>query len=117
MPRFAYWTILIGNAPTAFRGRTREELVPTLRQIQRRHPEAILRWFARGRVWDSPMEADTSLRQERQAATARRPALRAGGFDRRQKPGPRDRKPRPPAPVGRDTKRSPAAAPRGKRRS
>ncbi len=33
-PRFAYWTILIENTPTAFRARDREELLPNLRATQ-----------------------------------------------------------------------------------
>jgi hypothetical protein len=53
MSRFVYWTILLGTEPTAFRASTREELLPTLKQVQRQHPEAVLRWFARGRVWES----------------------------------------------------------------
>jgi hypothetical protein len=52
-PRFAYWTILIDNAPTAFRARAREELLPTLAQLKRTNPDVVLKWFARGRLWDS----------------------------------------------------------------
>ena len=41
-PRFAYWTILIDDNPTAFRARDAEELLPTLQstqtqEYQRRH--------------------------------------------------------------------------------
>jgi hypothetical protein len=87
-PRFAYWTILLDGQPTAFRAAEREELVPTLRQLQSRHPDAILRWFARGRLWDSPADAHLALKRE-QAQRRRRPAS-AGA----QRPGP----PRPVAP-------------------
>ena len=73
-PRYTYWTIIIDGAPTAFRAADRETLLPTLRQIQARNPDAVLKWFARGRVWDSPEEA-------RMAAAARRPAQEPRGRD------------------------------------
>ena len=37
-PRHAYWTIIYGNQPTAFRAATQEELLPTLGQLQRSTP-------------------------------------------------------------------------------
>jgi hypothetical protein len=61
-PRYAYWTILIDNQATAFRARDREELLPTLHQLQRRSPTAILKWFSRGRLWDSPEQAQWATR-------------------------------------------------------
>ena len=33
-PRFAYWTIIVGGKPTAFRAQLREELEPTFTQRQ-----------------------------------------------------------------------------------
>ncbi len=62
-PRYAYWTILIDNAPTAFRAREQSELLPTLQQLRRTNKEVALKWFSHGRVWDSP-----------EAATQRPPA-------------------------------------------
>ena len=56
-PRFAYWTILAGGLPTAFRATDREDLLPTFRRIQEKHPDAEMKWFARGRLWTSPEEA------------------------------------------------------------
>ena len=52
-PRFAYWTILIDNAPTAFRARDPEELAPTLAQLKRTNQNVAMKWFARGRLWES----------------------------------------------------------------
>lgn len=63
-PRFVYWTIVIDGTPTAFRAATRSELLPTLRQIQRKTPTAEMRWFARGRLWSSPEEATATMRVE-----------------------------------------------------
>jgi hypothetical protein len=56
-PRFAYWTILIDHKPTAFRARDRHELVPTFNQLKRANTDIEIKWFARGRVWDSPADA------------------------------------------------------------
>ena len=56
-PRYSYWTILAGGLPTAFRAAEREELLPTFQQLKRKHADAELRWFARGRLWVSPEEA------------------------------------------------------------
>jgi hypothetical protein len=55
-PRFAYWTIILEGKPTAFRAHLRDELLPTLKQLQVRHPDAALFWFARGKLWASPDE-------------------------------------------------------------
>ena len=56
-PRFAYWTIIAGGLPTAFRMAEREDLLPTFRRIQVKHPDAEMKYFARGRLWTSPEEA------------------------------------------------------------
>ena len=56
-PRYAYWTILIDQKPTAFRAREQDELLPTLAQLRRTNKDVVLRWFARGKLWDSPGQA------------------------------------------------------------
>src|SRR5512138_1299171 len=56
-PRFTYWTIILDGQPTAFRAAEREALLPTLKQLQSKNPDAVLKWFAHGKVWDSPEEA------------------------------------------------------------
>ena len=63
-PRYAFWTILIDHRPTAFRAREQAELLPTLAQLRRTNDDVILKWFSRGRLWESPEE-------ERAAQTAR----------------------------------------------
>jgi len=79
-PRHAYWTIILEGKPTAFRAHTREELAPTLRQLQARHPDAVLMWFARGRLWASP-EQEAGARRD--AMRERRgPGWRPGGAHR-----------------------------------
>ena len=40
-PRHHYWTIILDGKPTAFRAHEQEELLPTLRQLQARHQDAV----------------------------------------------------------------------------
>ena len=56
-PRFAYWTILVGGLPTAFRATERDELLPTFKRLQEKHPDAVMQWFSRGKLWESPAAA------------------------------------------------------------
>jgi len=78
-PRYAYWTILAGGLPTAFRAAEREDLLPTLKRIAATHPDAEMKWFARGRLWDSPAAAREAPRP---AATGRGRDWRPGGDHR-----------------------------------
>ena len=61
-PRFAYWTIILEGKPTAFRAQQREELLPTFKQLQTKHPDAVMLWFSKGRLWTSPQEAQAAAR-------------------------------------------------------
>jgi len=56
-PRYAYWTILIDGKATAFRAKESEELLPTLNQLRRKNDDVKLRYFSRGKLWDSPEQA------------------------------------------------------------
>lgn len=64
-PRYSYWTILAGGLPTAFRAAEREDLLPTFNRIREKHPDAEMKWFARGRLWESPDEAQADLQRAR----------------------------------------------------
>jgi hypothetical protein len=64
-PRFAYWTILVGGLPTAFRSAEREELLPTFKRLREKHPDAAMQWFSRGKLWESPEVAREALLRER----------------------------------------------------
>ena len=75
-PRYAYWTIMAGGLPTAFRAVEREELLPTFNRLKDKHPDAELKYFARGRLWSSPDEARRDAEARR--AGARRPVERRG---------------------------------------
>ena len=79
-PRFAYWTIIVEGKPTAFRAQLREELEPTFKQLHDKHPDAVMMWFARGRLWASPEEARAA--EHRGGAERRKPDWRPGGEHR-----------------------------------
>lgn len=68
-PRYAFWTILIDHKPTAFRAREQAELLPTLAQLRRTNDDVILKWFSRGRLWESPDE-ERQFAQNRRVARA-----------------------------------------------
>ena len=93
-PRYAYWTIIAGGLPTAFRTIEREELLPTFRRIKQRHPDAEMKYFARGRLWHSPAEARVEA-EARRAAAAQRQGTRGGTSRGRDwRPGGEHRDPR-----------------------
>jgi len=92
-PRFAYWTILIDNAPTAFRAHRAEELLPTLAQLKRTNDHVVMKWFAGGKLWDSP-DAALAARRRPKVIERRGADWRPGGqhrdprarFDRKKQP-------------------------------
>jgi 23S rRNA pseudouridine2605 synthase len=71
-PRYAYWTILIDDKPTAFRARERDELQPTLVQLQRKNSNVVMRWFARGKLWASREAERDDFQMQKHAASAPR---------------------------------------------
>src|SRR5688572_4748813 len=85
-PRYSYWTIIAGGLPTAFRAAEREELLPTFTRLREKHPDAEMKWFARGKLWDTPDAARRDT-EERRGGSPRgedrdRPARSAGPRDR-----------------------------------
>ena len=111
-PRYAYWTILVDNRPTAFRAREPEELLPTLNQLRRKNADVVMKWFARGRIWDSP-EAEKAAKLQPRAVEKRGHEWRPGGehkdprarFSRKKEAAagrkPPEKWPRKPKPGGR----------------
>src|SRR5947208_3474490 len=71
-PRYAYWTILIDGKATAFRAREREELLPTFNQLARKNADIAMRYFARGKLWDNPEQAQWAGRNAIDARTEKR---------------------------------------------
>ena len=86
-PRYAYWTILIDDKPTAFRAREQEELLPTLHQLRRTNKDVVLKWFARGRLWETPEAAEAASRAAAPPREKRGHDWRPGGVHK----DPRDR--------------------------
>ena len=86
-PRFVYWTIIAGGLPTAFRATEREELQPTFQRIKEKHPDAEMKYFAQGKLWDSK-EAAQQARDDARGT--------ASGFDRNRewRPGGEHKDPR-----------------------
>jgi hypothetical protein len=91
-PRYAYWTILIDGKATAFRAREREELLPTFNQLARKNSDIVMRYFSRGRLWDSPEQAQWAGRNPSE------PRAESRGRDWR--PGGQHRDPRARQPAG-----------------
>lgn len=85
-PRYAYWTIIAGGLPTAFRAADREELLPTFQRIKEKHPDAQMKWFARGKLWESPEVARTA--QNRDGRDRPRNPSSADGARRARPEGP-----------------------------
>jgi hypothetical protein len=100
-PRYAFWTILIDHKPTAFRAREQSELLPTLAQLRRTNSDVIIKWFAHGRLWESPEEA-LEARRKPKPVERRTREWRPGGahedprarFQKRRGPKPPKRGPR-----------------------
>src|ERR1700687_5755112 len=86
-PRFADLTILIDQKPTAFRAQDKEELLPTFAQLQRKNPDVVMKWFARGRLWDNPEQAEWALKNMDRTPFNRGREWRPGGEHK----DPRDR--------------------------
>jgi hypothetical protein len=81
-PRYAYWTILIDDKPTAFRARERDELLPTLHQLRRKNTAVVMKWFAHGRLWDSAEAAEAARRAPKPPSEKRSRDWRPGGEHR-----------------------------------
>ena len=93
-PRFAYWTIVAGGLPTAFRATEREELLPTFNRLKEKHPDAEMKYFARGRLWASQEEARHEAKARRTAAALRQSARGGTSRGRDWRPGGEHRDPR-----------------------
>src|SRR6266508_2774827 len=120
-PRFAYWTILVDNMPTAFRARDAEELLPTLNQLKRKNANVVMKWFSGGQLWDSPDAARNARRRPEAPREKRGADWRPGGAhqdprDRfKKKSRPWQNKPAGPPRNDRPWQNKPAGPPRNDR--
>jgi hypothetical protein len=88
-PRYAYWTILIGEEPTAFRASAMEDIMPTFNRLKEKQPTAVLKWFQNGKLWTSRIEAREAMASRgdkgRRADPRHQPGI-GGGAGWRGKP-------------------------------
>jgi hypothetical protein len=77
-PRYAYWTILVDNQPTAFRAGAQEDLMPTFKRLKQKHPSAVMMWFQNGKLWNSRLDAQEAMRAR--GEMGRRGDERQSGF-------------------------------------
>jgi hypothetical protein len=78
-PPHAYWVIVTDSTPTSFRARYRDDLLPTLRQLQRTQPGTELKWFDGTRLWSTQEEAREALTIRRRTPSSRGRDWRPGG--------------------------------------
>ncbi|NQW03901.1 MAG: hypothetical protein HQ485_07720 [Acidobacteria bacterium] len=79
-PPNRFWVILIGETATSFKGKEREDLLPTYKQLQRTQSGVSLRWFERGRIWESPDAAEGAAKLALTEGRTKRPKeWRPGG--------------------------------------
>jgi len=95
--KHSFWIIVDGETPTSFRSPQREDLLPTLTQLQRKQPQVKLMWFDRGRLWESQEAAREALGASRE---------RRGGRGRGWRPGGDHVDPRAKYDISRDEKRA-----------
>lgn len=96
---FRCWVIVVGSESTAFRARLAEDLLPTLKQLQRTQPNVEMKWFERGRLWPSPEAAVAALKERRRAPSH-------GERGRDWRPGGDHKDPRAKYDIPRDEKRA-----------
>ena len=86
-PRFAYWTILVDDQPTAFRAKEADELLPTFNRLKEKHPSAVMMWFQGGRLWRSQLEAHEAAVAARREEARKKRAAEEPPRDRKWRPG------------------------------
>lgn len=94
-PRYAYWTIIVDDQPTAFRASAQEDLMPTLKRLQAKNATAKMMWWQNGKLWSSRHEAQDAMHMRGEMGRRGDSRQSGGGFrDRDRKPfGDRERKP------------------------
>ncbi|MEZ5287004.1 MAG: hypothetical protein R2712_19800 [Vicinamibacterales bacterium] len=93
-PRFAYWTIIVDDQPTAFRAKEVDELLPTFNRLREKHPTAQLLWFQGGKLWPSRLAAQEAAVEARKAEARKKRAAEQPPRDRKWRPGGTHRDPR-----------------------
>ena len=103
-PRYAYWTILVDDQPTAFRAAAQDDLMPTFKRLKEKHPSAKMVWFQSGKIWPSRVDAQEAMRA--------RGEMGRRGDARQSGDGFRSRNTRPERPARRDRSEKPEWVPK-----
>jgi hypothetical protein len=90
-PRYAYWTILVDDQPTAFRAALQEDLMPTFKRLKERNPSAKMMWWQNGKLWNSRLDAQEAMRAR--GEIGRRNDSRQSGFRDRDRSPDRGQRP------------------------
>ncbi len=87
-PRYAYWTILVDDQPTAFRSGSQEELMPTFKRLKaKQRQSAMMMWFQNGKLWPSRIDAQEAMRARGEMGRRGDDRQAGSGFrDRERKP-------------------------------
>src|SRR6478672_4316571 len=93
-PRYAYWTIIVDNAPTAFRSGSKEELLPTFNRLKEKHASAVMKWWQNGKLWDSRLDAQEAMRARGEIGR-RNDSRQADRPSFRDRPRPQAARPKP----------------------
>jgi len=91
-PRYAYWTIIVDEQPTAFRAAAQEDLMPTFKRLKEKHPSAKMVWFQNGKIWPSRVDAQEAMRARGEMGRRGDTRQAGGGFRSRSEWKPRDQK-------------------------
>ena len=83
-PRFAYWTILVDEQPTAFRASSQDDLMPTFKRLKEKNPSAKMMWWQNGKLWNSRLDAQEAM-HARGEMGRRGDVRQAGGFRDRKR--------------------------------
>jgi hypothetical protein len=91
-PRYAYWTILVDDQPTAFRAGSQDDLMPTFKRLKQKHASAKMMWWQNGKLWDSRLDAQEAMRARGEMGR-RGDTRQAGGFRQALSERPTGRRP------------------------
>ena len=87
-PRYAYWTIIVDDKPTAFRSGAKEDLLPTFNRLKAKNDTAVMMWWQNGKLWLSRIDAQEAMigRGEAGRRSDPRQAGTTGFRDRERRP-------------------------------
>ena len=81
-PRYAYWTILVGDCRPRFARRSARICCRPSSGCKQKHPDVVMKWFARGQLWESPEAQRAAERPARPPADRERRGRSGGPADR-----------------------------------